>query len=512
MVVGSPATPDHSGRRKLAYALIGLFLTLTAGLQNGLLSATSAQLRGDLSLDVVEGAWVQVAYFLSYATIGALWFKIRAHFSLQKFIRWVLLAVLVANILQVFVRTYEVELIARFVMGLGTSGLLTLGIFYVMQALSGFLRLIGIALLSGLMQTVATVCLMITPVIFGDGDMQAVFVLQFACVLIGLGLVMALPLPISRVEKSLTYQDYISFVLYALGIALLCAFLTLGNIVWWDTDWLGYFLAGGVGLVGLTLWIESMRAKPLIYWQWVSTRQIVVFMAFAALTRLFTTEQTVGAGGVLGLMGYGNEQLLAYYGIILAASLVGLLASVATLKIDDIRRSTLIAVGLIALASYLDIGVSTVTPVSHFYISQGLMAFATFYFAGPVLLEGLFRAIGAGFDHLVSFVAVFSATQTLGGLVGTAFFNRYFTVQTTQRLNHITEQITSSLSASEQMASLQKAPLEARILAYNDLFELIFVGAVICFGVMFLVWLYRRIYKIDVLADDMAKLKKMMGA
>ena len=53
---GSPALPEHPKKRRLAYLAIGLLLALSSGFQNGLLTASLPQLRGDLSLDLQQGA------------------------------------------------------------------------------------------------------------------------------------------------------------------------------------------------------------------------------------------------------------------------------------------------------------------------------------------------------------------------------------------------------------------------------------------------------------------------
>lgn len=283
---------------------------------------------------------------------------------------------LLSNVLQVFTPHYHLELIARVLMGIGTSRLLTLGMFYGFQTFKGMGAIVPLALSSGLMQVVTSLCYLLSPTLFADGNMTAILVFQLGVTLIALSAVLYLPLPTSYRTPSLTWQDALSFVLLAGGVACFCAYLSLGNVLWWTTDWLGLLLAGGVGLVGFALWLEAGREKPLINWHWISARQIFYFLMMAMLTRLFTTEQAVGAGGVLNLMGFNNEQLFDYYQLIFISSIFGLIMSVATLKPTDVRRNSVIAIGLIAFGAYLDIGVNAQTPVSHFYVSQAVIAFA----------------------------------------------------------------------------------------------------------------------------------------
>src|SRR3546814_5171171 len=51
---GSPASPDHPAPRKFGYLLIGLYLAIIAGFQNGLLIANLTVLPGHLDLTPVD--------------------------------------------------------------------------------------------------------------------------------------------------------------------------------------------------------------------------------------------------------------------------------------------------------------------------------------------------------------------------------------------------------------------------------------------------------------------------
>src|SRR3546814_14502379 len=51
---GSPASPDHPVRRKIFYFLIGLYLAIVGGFQNGLLVANLTAMQGHLDLTPVD--------------------------------------------------------------------------------------------------------------------------------------------------------------------------------------------------------------------------------------------------------------------------------------------------------------------------------------------------------------------------------------------------------------------------------------------------------------------------
>lgn len=395
-----------------------------------------------MALDVIQGVWVQSAYLMGNAVMGFMWLKIRQHYSLQKFVRWTLLMMFASNVLQAFGNHYQLELIARFIMGVGTNGLLTLGMFYAMQTFRAGKALIPLALSAGLMQAVSSLCYMISPSLLADGNVQAIFVFQLAMTLICLSAVLWLPLPKGHHEPSLSWQDWLTFVLFATGMALLCGYLSLGNVLWWTTDWLGFLLAFGVGLIGLAFWFEAGRERPLINWHWVSARQIAYLMLMAMMTRLFTTEQSVGAGGVLNLMGLSSEQLYDYYKIIFIASLAGLVMSIVTLNPKDVRKNTVFA------------------------------------------------------------------------LLGIAIFGAYVNIKTQEHLSNLTAHIVldnGTITAQNTNSAVRFANLEARILAYNDLFSAIWLVASALFFVAFLVWAYRRYHKIDVIEKEMAVVAQLLA-
>src|SRR3546814_16194334 len=74
---GSPASPDHPAPRKFGYLLIGLYLAIIAGFQNGLLIANLTVLQGHLDLTPVDTGWVTVAYNMTNACMSILLYKSR---------------------------------------------------------------------------------------------------------------------------------------------------------------------------------------------------------------------------------------------------------------------------------------------------------------------------------------------------------------------------------------------------------------------------------------------------
>mgnify|MGYP000987074067 CR=1 FL=1 len=310
------------------------------------------------------------------------------------------------------------------------SGLLVLSIYYMMQGFTGTKKLVGLVFGLGLMQVGTPLAQSLAPLLYGDGDLNGVFAFQATLALACTACLFALPLPPGiTVRKSFTLTDALSFTLFASGIALLCAFLVQGRTVWWTTQWLGWLLAGGVGLTGLALYIESTRHKPMLDWHWMTVPQILIFAVMGAMARLLTSEQTVGAAG-----GMGSAQMSTFYLIVAGGMLAGVVGSLILLDINDIRRPVMVALACFALGAWLEIGVGMQTRPAQLYFSQSIVAFATLLFMGPMMLEGALRALAKSPDHMMSFSAVFGLSQTLGGLAGAAAFSAFLTYRTRDHL------------------------------------------------------------------------------
>lgn len=533
---GSPASPEHPKKRRLAYLAIGLLLALSSGFQNGLLTASLPQLRGDLSLDLQQGGWIQAAYFMAYACMSVLFFKVRKAYGLQRFVRITLFAQLAASLLQLVYHHYEVELIARVAAAIAASGLLVLSIYYMMQGFTGTKKLVGLVFGLGLMQVGTPLAQSLVPLLYGDGDLNGVFAFQATLALACTACLFALPLPPGiTVRKSFTLTDALSFTLFASGIALLCAFLVQGRTVWWTTQWLGWLLAGGVGLTGLALYIESTRHKPMLDWHWMTVPQILIFAVMGAMARLLTSEQTVGAAGLMGAVGVGSAQMSTFYLIVAGGMLAGVVGSLILLDINDIRRPVMVALACFALGAWLEIGVGMQTRPAQLYFSQFIVAFASLLFMGPMMLEGALRALAKSPDHMMSFSAVFGLSQTLGGLAGAAAFSAFLTYRTRDHLAAIAQNLTLSnpalaadiqRNAAALSATLSdpvllqgravsqitaQAGKEASVAAYSDLFALLAAMAAVSTLVAVALWLYRRYYKIDILVAEKAKVFAALG-
>ncbi|MBF2719768.1 MFS transporter [Psychrobacter sp. NG254] len=545
MMVGSPANPDHPARRKVFYLLIGIFVGLTASFQNGLLVANLTQIQGQLGLTPAEGGWISVSYNMTNACITVLLYKIRQQFGMSLFSKITLFFLLAATSLQwlisshlldtpnIGIEPYYLEIVARGLSGMVASGMTILGLFYCLQGMPTVKRTSGLILGFGLVQFGIPLSRIISPYLTIDGQLENLFLFQFGLALICFGLINILELPPGNTEKVFEKLDFLSFGFFASGLAALAVILVQGRILWWTTPWLVYPLMIAMVGISIALWIETHRKNPMLQVRWMRSRNIIAFMITGAVMRILLSEQNVGAAGLLANLGYGNDQLVTFYAVILAASVLALVISIFSTNPMDLRRPVIFAVALIALGSWMDVGVSINSAPYMFYLSQFLIAFAAVYFMGPLVFEGFLRAIASGPAYIISFSVIFGISQTVGGLAGAAAIQAFTTIRTQVHYadmvssmnlgdpafsaqiagtrsvlsNQTTDAAQANVAAMSQV--LQGIQRQATVSAYGDLFFIMAILSTVATAMLLLNYFYYRYHKRNPLAKELAVIAKM---
>ena len=545
IMVGSPANPDHPARRKIFYLFIGIFVGLTASFQNGLLVANLTQIQGQLGLTPAEGGWISVSYNMTNACITVLLYKIRQQFGMSLFSKITLSFLLAATSLQwlisshlldtpnISIEPYYLEIVARGLSGMVASGMTVLGLFYCLQGMPTVKRTSGLILGFGLVQFGIPLSRVISPYLAIDGQLENLFLFQFGLALICFGLINILELPPGNTEKVFEKLDFVSFGFFASGLAALAVVLVQGRILWWTTPWLVYPLMIAIVGISIALWIETHRKNPMLQVRWMRSRNIIAFMVTGAVMRILLSEQNVGAAGLLANLGYGNDQLVTFYAVIIAASALALIISIFSTNAMDLRRPVIFAVALIALGSWMDVGVSINSAPYTFYLSQFLIAFAAVYFMGPLVFEGFLRAIGSGPAYIISFSVIFGISQTVGGLAGAAAIQAFTTIRTQMHYadmvsslnlgdpafsaqvagtrnvlsNQTTDAAQANIGAMSQV--LQGIQRQATVAAYSDLFFLMACLATAVTIILLINYLYNRYHKRNPLAKELAVIAKM---
>ena len=532
---GSPANPDHPPGRRAAYLGIGILLGLIGGAQNGFLIANSPALRAGFALTPVEEGWLTVAFYSTYACMSMLLFRVRQEFGVQPFVRWAMAGLVAANFVQMMGPGYYPELAARAVAGIAASGLSALSVYYLMQGLPPALRVGGLIISLGLIQFAFPLTRAISPALLVDGDMDHVFQFQFAMSLLGFGLVYWLRLPPGLRKGTFEKLDIPSIALFMLGVGALCAFLVQGRIQWWDTPWLGYALVAAIVGLGGCFLIEANRKSPMLDLSWLSSRAILGLAAIGATVRILVAEQGFGASGLFAALGYGNEQLTGYFWILAGATFGGVVLSVVRLDPKDLTRPVLFAVAVICVAAFADTRTGVMTRPQDLYATQAAIAFAAVFAMGPIMMEGMLRALAAGQSYVISFIAVFSLSQSIGGLAGISLLSAFHTIRLKTHLIDAGSTLTLGNSkfaealsnAVQRVAPAQADPAlqqqaaasnisqqvgrEAAVLAFNDVFFLIGTLAAATFAVLAMPWLINKIRGRNPLAKELAFLEAMLA-
>jgi MFS family permease len=296
MLPGSPATPDHTMPYRLAYGAVGMLVTATGGIGAAMITANTQQLAGALGVSTTEAAWLPVVYVMTNACMNLLLIKFRQQYGLRLFAQIFLIAYVLIAVGAFFFEDYGSTLIVRAFAGMASAALTSLGFLYTIQAFPAAHRLKGLILAIGASSLALPAVRLFSNHLVELSEWQGFHAFELGLSLLSLAAVFALRLPPSEKMKVFDPLDFVTFALFAPGIALLCAVLGLGRIVWWtEAPWIGWALIGSIVLLTTALLIEFNRKTPLINLSWLSGPVIVRLALVIIGVRIVLSEQTTGA-------------------------------------------------------------------------------------------------------------------------------------------------------------------------------------------------------------------------
>lgn len=505
---GSPASIAHPTYKRLLYFFIGTFIAISSSLGNGFISANLPLIQGEYSLTPSEAAWLPAAYVMSNVSANLILFKARQQYGLRIFSEIALLLFSGVLILHIFVQTFEMAVFVRSVSGFVAALLSSLGMYYVTQAFNREHFVRGLYLALGFQQLGIPLAWVISPYLVNVQDWKIFYSFELGLALCCLAMVISLKLPRSLKVQVFELNDLVTFVLLASGFALLCVLLTQGPILWWfDAEWLAYVFIAGIVLVSLGFLFEHFRVNPLIFTRWIGTSATLRFIFGAFAIRFLMSEQSYAATNFLKTMGMGPDQFVTFYALILVAILLGIVFSALTFSKEWATFHLFCAATLVLIGCAIDYQLTSDIRPENFYFSQFLVGFASGMFIGPLILLGFINAMQRGPSHIISFLVLFTATQSFGGLMGSGFFSTYQKIRTQnyqaelinttsltnpiveQRLNGYTQGARAytldPVQASNQAQRMMSQAMnkEAQIRAYNDV---IFLNGL--FAVLLLLW------------------------
>jgi MFS family permease len=499
---GGPSFPHHSPARRVAFFLVGTLVTLTGGLGNSLATVNLVNLQGTLGAFAAETNWLPVAYVMTNASMNLLLVKFRQQFGLRAFTEFFLVLYALVTFGHLFVNDLGSAIAVRAAHGMAGAALSTLGLYYTLQAAhKRELRPKFIVISLGISQLPQPIAYLFSTHLLELAEWRGLYFFELGLSLVTLGAVLWLKLPPGDRFKAFRRTDFLTFLLFAPGVALLCAALTFGRVLWWtEQPWVGEALAVSIVLILAAIAVEHNRNNPLLNLRWLTSGMIARLFIAMMLVRVVLSEQTVGAVGFLRLVGLNNDQMQTLFVAVLLATVLGIVVSVVVTRPPHLMAPQVIALLIMALGAWIDSHATSVTRPEEMYLSQGLLAFGGVLFLGPLLLT-LLGSVISNPANLITFSVLFSLTQNMGGLIGSSLLGTWQVSREKFHSSNLAEQLSSldplvaariqqggaaygrvlldPAARTRQGLSLlsQAATREANILAFNDVFLLIAILA-----------------------------------
>jgi hypothetical protein len=501
---GGPSFPHHSTPRRVAFFLVGTLVTLTGGLGNSLATVNLVNLQGTLGAFAAETNWLPVAYVMTNASMNLLLVKFRQQFGLRAFTEFFLVLYALVTFGHLFVNDLGSAIAVRAAHGMAGAALSTLGLYYTLQAAyKRELRPTFIVISLGISQLPQPIAYLFSTHLLELAEWRGLYFFELGLSLVTLGAVLWLKLPPGDRFKAFRRTDFLTFALFAPGVALLCAALTFGRVLWWtEQPWVGVALAISIVLILAAIAVERNRNNPLLNLRWLTNGIIARLFIAMMLVRVVLSEQTVGAVGFLRLVGLNNDQMQTLFVVVLLATVLGIVVSAVVTRPPHLMAPQVIALLIMALGAWIDSHATSVTRPEEMYLSQGMLAFGGVLFLGPLLLT-LLGSVITNPANLITFSVLFSLVQNMGGLIGSSLLGTWQVSREKFHSSNLAEQLSSldplvaariqqggaaygrvlldPAARTRQGLSLlsQAATREANILAFNDIFLLIAILAAV---------------------------------
>jgi MFS family permease len=482
---------------------VGLLVAVTGGLGNSLVIANLPYLQGALGATTAEMAWLPAAYVMTNVSMNLLLVKFRQQFGLRAFTEVFLVLYALVTFGHLFVNELNSAIAVRAAHGMVGAALSSLGLYYMIQAFPAKWRLKALVLGLGASQLALPLARLFSEDLLQIAEWRGLYLFELGMALLSLSCVFLLKLPPGDRFKTFEALDFLTFTILASGVALLCAVLSLGRIYWWlEAPWIGVASAASIVLILAGLAIEHNRSNPMLMTRWLGSGAMIRLALAVILIRMVTSEQSTGAVGFMQMLNMSSQQLHSLYVVMLIGSVAGLATSALTIDPKHLIMPLIISLALMAVGSVMDSHSNNLTRPENLYFSQFLLAFGGTFFLGPTMVLGVHNVL-TNPRNLVSFSVMFGICQNLGGLIGAALLGTFQIVREKFHSSNIVEHLTlldprvaarvqsggsavGSLIADPSLRNLQgirslatAATREANVLAYNDVFMLIAVIAVL---------------------------------
>ena len=508
---GSPSTPLHPTYKRWLFAMVGVLVAITGGLGNALVIANLQYLQGALGATTAEMAWLPAAYVMTNVCMNLLLVKFRQQFGLRAFTEVFLVLYALVTFGHLFVNDLSSAIAVRAAHGMVGAALSSLGLYYMIQAFPAKWRLKALVLGLGTAQLALPLARLFSEDLLQIAEWRGLYLFELGLALICLGCVFLLKLPPGDRFKTFEKLDFLTFAILASGVALLCAVLSLGRIDWWlEAPWIGVASACSLVLIMAGLAIEHNRSNPMLMTRWLGSGVMIRLALAVVLIRMVLSEQSTGAVGFMQMLNMSYQQMHTLYVVMLAGAIAGLVVSALTINPAHLLMPLIISLALMATGSVMDSFSSNLTRPQNLYISQFLLGFGGTFFLGPTMVLGT-KNVLTNPRNLVSFSVMFGICQNLGGLIGAALLGTFQIVREKYHSSMIVEHLTlidplvaarvqsggaayGKIVADPELRNLMgirslatAATREANVMAYNDVFMLIAIIAILT-----MLWIFTR--------------------
>jgi MFS family permease len=481
------------------YIAASTFISLTQGLGMNLIATNVSQIQGYLGATNTETTWLIAAYMAPNVSLSVALVKIRSQYGLRNFAKLSIAGFVLISLMHLFVTDLQSAIIIRFFSGIAASPMSTLAFLYMLEAFPPARKLtVAVCLVLTNISLASPLARFLSPSLLEFGQWRGLYMFEVSLAFIAFAIIYLLPLTPPPRAKVIEKLDIVSYLLIAIGFGCMAVFLVTGRLYWWtEVPWLGILLAVSVVTVTLAVVIDLNRTKPLLDIRWIVSKEILHLAGTILLFRLIVSEQATVATNFFQNLGLLNEQIATLYVVMMVSMVIAGLCCAAVMTPERGPAIHVVALVFLIIGSYMDSQATNLTRPENMYVSQALIAAATVIFLPPAMSAGLTSALKRGPVYILNFFVVFLATQSLGGLLGTAVFGSFITIREKFHSNVLAEHIVLSdplvaqrvaqlasgygrvitdkvLLNAEGIALLaQQTTREANILAYNDAFFLI---------------------------------------
>jgi hypothetical protein len=440
---GSLYTPRHDPWRRVLFALTALCTGLGITFANALTNVNVGSISGSLGLDVADASILPALYIGFNASANLTLVKARTQFGVPRVTLFFLAIYIAATLAQIVWPGLLGAAIVRAASGVAAAALTTLTIYFLLQIFPIKLRPLALVFGIGVPQLATPLARLVPVEWLANTHWRGLRLLEFGVALALFAIVAAVRLPPSDRSRAFTGVDVVVILFFVPACVLGCQVIGLGRVLWWtDTPWLGIASIAVVALFACGLMLETGRTRPLVHWRWIGTSAMLRFAGIALLLRLALAEQTYGSVGLLTATGLTNDQLHTLFTWVAVAMVAGVVTAALLLSEARIPWLIITAAAIIGAGALLDSRSNNLTRAHELYLSQALIGFGTTLFIGPAMVFGFLQLLRrGGGDFLITFIIVFSTSQNVGGLMGSALLGSFQTISARAHAGALSEHL-----------------------------------------------------------------------